>query len=80
MILIMKMDNINVGHAVVYFAGKMNKMEKRLYISTPKTEAGVRKIPLVKGGRNALEEIKHYQSDNGIFCKAESNSVCNGVC
>lgn len=47
MILIMKMDNINVGHAVVYFAGKMNKMEKRLYISTPKTEAGVRKIPLI---------------------------------
>lgn len=24
----MKMDNINVGHAVVYFAGKRNKMEK----------------------------------------------------
>lgn len=62
---------ITVDHAVVYFAGKMNKTGKRLYISTPKTEAGVRKIPLVKEVRNALEEIKQYQFDNGIFCKAE---------
>ena len=62
---------ITIDHAVVYFAGKMNKTGKRLYISTPKTEAGIRKIPLVKEVRNALEEIKQYQFDNGIFCKAE---------
>lgn len=62
---------ITVDHAVVYFAGKMNKTDKRLYISTPKTQAGIRKIPLVKEVRKALEEIKQYQFDNGIFCKAE---------
>lgn len=62
---------ITIDHAVVYFAGKMNKSGKRLYISTPKTEAGIRKIPLVKEVRNALEEIRQYQFDNGIFCKAE---------
>lgn len=62
---------ITIDHAVVYFAGKMNKSGKRLYISTPKTEAGIRKIPLVKEVRNALEEIRQYQLDNGIFCKAE---------
>lgn len=62
---------ITVDHAVVYFAGKMNKTDKRLYISTPKTLAGIRKIPLVKEVRKALEEIKQYQFDNGIFCKAE---------
>ena len=62
---------ITIDHAVVYFAGKMNKTGKRLYISTPKTEAGIRKIPLVKEVRNALDEIKQYQFDNGIFCKAE---------
>lgn len=48
----------------------MNKTDKRVYISTPKTEAGIRKIPLVNEVRKALEEIKQYQSDNGIFCKS----------
>lgn len=62
---------ITIDHAVVYFAGKMNKTDKRLYVSTPKTEAGIRKIPLVKEVRKALDEIKQYQFDNGIFCKAE---------
>lgn len=62
---------ITIDHAVVYFAGKMNKTDKRLYISTPKTQAGIRKIPLVKEVRNALEEIKKYQYDNGIFCRIE---------
>lgn len=62
---------ITVDHAVVYFAGKMNKTGKRLYISTPKTEAGIRKIPLVKEVRKALEEIKEYQLENGVFCKSD---------
>lgn len=62
---------ITIDHAVVYFAGKMNKTDQRLYISKPKTEAGIRKIPLVKEVRKALDEIKQYQFDNGIFCKAD---------
>lgn len=49
----------------------MNKTDQRLYISKPKTEAGIRKIPIVKEVRNALDEIKQYQFDNGIFCKAD---------
>ena len=47
---------ITIDHAAVYFAGKMNKTGKRIYISKPKTEAGIRKIPLVKEVRKALEE------------------------
>lgn len=62
---------ITVDHAVVYFAGKMNKTQKKVQISTPKTDAGIRKIPMVQEVRRALEEIKQYQYDNGIFCSAE---------
>lgn len=62
---------ITIDHAIVYFAGKMNKTDQRLYISKPKTEAGIRKIPIVNEVRNALDEIKQYQFDNGIFCKAD---------
>ena len=64
-------DVISIDHAAVYFAGKMNKSKQRIYMSTPKTEAGIRKIPMVKEVRNALEEIKKYQHDHGIFCTTE---------
>ena len=62
---------ITIDHAIVYFAGKMNKTDQRLYISKPKTEAGIRKIPIVNEVRKALDEIKQYQFDNGIFCKTD---------
>ena len=61
---------ITIDHALVYFAGKLNKTDKRIYISTPKTEAGIRKIPMVKEVREALDEIRQYQHENSIYCKA----------
>lgn len=62
---------IIIDHAVIYFAGKLNKTNKRIYVSTPKTEAGIRKIPMVSEVRKALDEVKQYQYDNGIFCKSD---------
>ncbi len=62
---------ITIDHAVIYFAGKLNKTNKRIYVSTPKTEAGIRKIPMVSEVRKALDEVKQYQYDNGIFCKSD---------
>ena len=53
---------------MIYFAGKMNPTEQRTYISKPKTEAGIRKIPIVPEVRKALDEVKQYQYENGIFC------------
>ena len=46
---------IIIDHAVIYFAGKLNKTNKRIYVSTPKTEAGIRKIPMVSEVRKALD-------------------------
>lgn len=62
---------ITIDHAVIYFVGKLNKTNKRIYVSTPKTEAGIRKIPMVSEVRKALDEVKQYQYDNGIFCKSD---------
>ena len=70
---------ITVDHAAVYFAGKMNKSKNKIYISTPKTEAGIRKIPMVKEVRQALKEIKQYQHDNGIFCTTEIDGYTDFV-
>ena len=44
----------------------MNPTEQRTYISKPKTEAGIRKIPIVPEVRKALDEVKQYQYENGI--------------
>ena len=49
----------------------MNKSEKKLYISTPKTKAGVRTIPMVKEVVEALQEVKEYQVHNDIACNVE---------
>jgi hypothetical protein len=35
---------MTIDHAAFYFAGGLNKTDKRIYISTSKTEAGIRKI------------------------------------
>lgn len=61
---------ITVDHAAVYFAGKMNKSKKR-YISTPKTDTSIRKIPMAKEVCQALKEVKQYRHDNGIYCATE---------
>lgn len=61
-------SEITIDHALVYFAGKLNKNKKRVYISTPKTEAGIRKVPIVPEVKTALEKVKEFQKENEIKC------------
>lgn len=70
---------ITIDHAVVYFAGKMNKTDKRIHVTKPKTAAGIRKIPMVKEVRDALDEVRQYQHENGIYCKAEIDGYSDFV-
>lgn len=70
---------ITIDHAVVYFAGKMNKSENKLYISAPKTKAGIRKIPMVKEVVEALQEVKEYQIYNDIVCNVEIDGYTDFV-
>jgi len=70
---------ITIDHAVFYFAGKMNKTNQKVYISKPKTEAGVRKIPLVEEVKKSLVEVKQYQLDNGIVCNSEIDGYTDFV-
>lgn len=62
---------IRVDHALVYFSGKRNKDQKRYYMAKPKTEAGIRSVPIVKEVREALEENKRYLQENGIISTCE---------
>ena len=47
--------------------------------SKPKTEAGIRKIPIVPEVRKALDEVKQYQYENGIFCRTEIDGYTNFI-
>lgn len=62
---------IHVDHALVYFAGRRNKGPKRRYITNPKTEAGVRTVPIVKEVREALEDNKRYLHETGVISVSE---------
>lgn len=75
----LKKGYITIDHAMIYFAGKMNPTEQRTYISKPKTEAGIRKIPIVPEVRKALDEVKQYQYENGIFCRTEIDGYTNFI-
>lgn len=70
---------ITIDHALVYFAGRMNKGEKKLYISEPKTEAGIRTIPMVPKVIDALQEVKEYQYLNDIVCNVEIDGYTDFV-
>ena len=72
-------DIITIGHQVIYFAGKANRGKQRKFISEPKTEAGIRKIPIVKEVREALEENKRYLKEQGIEGWREIDGYSNFV-
>ena len=70
---------ITIDHALIYFAGKKNKSGQRLFISKPKTQAGVRKVPMVDEVVKAFYEIKDYQQCNDLVCKSEIDGYTNFV-
>lgn len=70
---------ITVDHALVYFAGKLNKTKKRVFISTPKTEAGIRKVPIVPEVKNALEKVKEFQKENELVCNVTIDDMTDFV-
>ncbi len=57
---------IEVNHTLVYY----NHAENGCYfnIHTPKTKAGIRKIPMLDSVKDAFLQEKKYQESNGIKC------------
>jgi len=58
---------IDINHTLVYY----NHAENGSYFSvnTPKTKAGEREIPIAGFVKEAFEEERRYQKDNGIECR-----------
>lgn len=58
---------INVNHAMTY--GRRLDGTVGYWVTTPKTKAGIREIPMMPDVRKALEEEKQRQDELGIQCR-----------
>lgn len=56
---------ISVNHTLVYY-NHQDEIGTYYSINTPKTEAGVREIPMVAGVKEAFEMEREYQAELGI--------------
>ena len=57
-------ENININHNLIYRQQDNGKCE--MHITTPKTIAGIRNIPMFKEVKEALKAAINYQIQNGI--------------
>jgi integrase len=63
-------NTISVNHTISYNK-IMNGDSFQSIVSTPKTKAGVREIPMLPQVREALEIEKEYQNEIGVECKCK---------
>lgn len=66
---------ITINKSLVYIGGKYGKIGEKLFISTPKTDAGIRKIPMASEVEKALRDVKAYQKSEDIKC----NIIIDGI-
>lgn len=70
---------ITVDHALCYFPSKFNKGKQSFFVSTPKTPAGIRTVPIVKEVKEAIYKAKEYQERKNITCKFEVDGYTDFV-
>ena len=69
---------ISVNHTLVYYNHR-DEYGTYYSINTPKTDAGIREIPMVAGVKEAFEMERQYQETLGIQCKARIDGYENFV-
>lgn len=68
---------IDVNHNTVYYQREKGKCY--FAVTTPKTEAGKRIIPLLPEVRKAFEDEKAHQKEAEIVCKANIDGYTNSI-
>ena len=69
-------DNlISVNHNVTYYPRSENGYKCEFRVSLPKTEAGIRTVPMLEKVRKAFEEEKAYQKETGCHCTMEVDGM-----
>ncbi len=65
---------ISVNHAVTYYARREGTTVCSFAVSLPKTEAGIREVPIIDSVKRAFEEEYAFQSEVG-FCTVELDGM-----
>ena len=73
----MENDMIDINHALTYYSDKTGKCG--YHISTPKTSAGKRKIPMLPEVKQALLDEKEYQKEAELSCSCEIDGHTNFI-
>ncbi len=71
----MNARSISINHSLFYFAGKRNTSPSKWVINLPKTEAGIRNIPMVDVVYTAFIDEKVRQQELGIKCKTKIDNM-----
>ena len=74
----MKNRIININHSLTYYTRADNAYRCEFRVSLPKTEAGIRDIPMMEPVYNMLMEEYEYQEENG-FCTANVDGMTNFI-
>ena len=73
----MKENYVEINHNMVYYQRDQGRCD--LSVTTPKTKAGCRIIPLLPEVKQALLNEKKYQLKNGIKCIASIDGYTNFI-
>ena len=57
---------ININHSVTYYPRRAEATKCEFAVSLPKTEAGIRTVPMMEPVYNAFMEEYEYQKENGF--------------
>lgn len=71
----MKEQNINIDHALIY--KNIDNTGCSFHISTPKTKAGIRIIPMTESCFEAFHELRKMNLALGKFCNVEIDGYSN---
>lgn len=68
-------NTISINHNVTYRPRASSGFRSSYEVSLPKTNAGIRTIPMLDKVRNALLEEKRYQDETGFKCNMEIDGM-----
>ena len=66
---------ININHSITYYPRRDDTYVCESHVSLPKTEAGIRTIPMLDAVYNAFLLEKELQDAAGISCKSEIDGM-----
>lgn len=69
---------ISINHSLTYYTRADNQYRCEFRVSMPKTEAGIREIPMMEPVYQMLKEEYEYQEENG-FCTATIDGMTNFI-